>query len=84
MSKTLSAADKKKHLIELIKDFDNAMLVTRAEDGGLRSRPLAIAEMQDSGLLYFATSVESGKAHEVEADPNVNVSLAGRHGASCH
>lgn len=79
MSKHLSAAEKQEHLVELIKDFDTAMLVTRTEDGSLRSRPLAIAEVDQDGdgegYIYFASSLESGKVHEVEEDPHVNVVL---------
>jgi general stress protein 26 len=78
-TKQLSAAEKQEHLLELIKDFDTAMLVTRTEEGRLRSRPLAIAEVAQAGdgegYMYFATSIESGKVHEVEHDPQVNVCL---------
>jgi general stress protein 26 len=74
-SNTLSNADKQKHLTELIEHFHTAMLVTRGAQGELRSRPLAIAEVREDGLLTFATSIESGKVHEIEADPQINVSL---------
>jgi general stress protein 26 len=75
MSNPLSNADKQEHLTELIAQFRTAMLVTHAPDGELRSRPLAIAEVRDNGLLIFATSIESGKVHDIESDANVNVSL---------
>jgi general stress protein 26 len=78
-TKQLSAAEKQEHLVELIKDFDTAMLVTRTEEGSLRSRPLAIAEVNrdgdGQGYMYFATALESGKVHEVEQDAHVNVCL---------
>jgi general stress protein 26 len=75
MAETLSNADKRKHLHELIKEFHSAMLVTRTPVGDLRARPLAIAEAQEDGLLYFATAIDSGKVHEVEGDPHVCVTL---------
>jgi general stress protein 26 len=75
MPKTLSNADKQKHLTDLIQHFHTAMLVTRGPEGELRSRPLAIAEVREDGLVTFATSIESGKVHDIEADPHVNVSL---------
>jgi general stress protein 26 len=75
MSKTLSNADKQHHLNQLIQHFKTAMLVTRGPAGDLRSRPLAIAQAQENGLLYFVTSIESGKVHDIEVDSHVNVSL---------
>ncbi len=75
MSKTLSKAEKQEHLHELVTGFDTAMLVTRVADGSLRSRPLQIADAEEDGLLYFATSIESPKVKEIEANPQVNVTL---------
>ncbi|HEY0710543.1 MAG TPA: pyridoxamine 5'-phosphate oxidase family protein, partial [Polyangia bacterium] len=75
MAEKLTEAEKRKHLHELIEEFDSAMLVTRTPAGELRARPLAIAEAQEDGLLYFATSIDSGKVHEVESDAHVCVTL---------
>ncbi|MES1204993.1 MAG: pyridoxamine 5'-phosphate oxidase family protein [Pseudomonadota bacterium] len=75
MSTTLTEAEKRARLRDLMSDFDTAMLVTHTDDGGLRSRPLSIAENRADGALYFATSLESPKVHELEADPRVNVSM---------
>jgi general stress protein 26 len=66
--------EKRKHLRDLIAGFHTAMLVTRTPAGGMRARPLAIAESRGEDL-YFATSIESVKVQEVEADPHVNVAL---------
>lgn len=71
----LSEEQKRERLRQLIKDMDVAMLCTRRDDGGLRSRPLAVAAKGDDGVLYFATAVESGKVHEIDHDPHVNVSM---------
>ncbi|KLU06000.1 Pyridoxamine 5'-phosphate oxidase [Rhodopirellula islandica] len=64
-----------KKLIELIHDFDNAMLVTKTDDGGLDARPMAIAEATDDGQLWFVTSRNSGKIAELMLDRDVAVTL---------
>jgi general stress protein 26 len=74
MSQTTQSNDEKKaHLHKLLKGFRTAMLVTRADDGNLRGRPLALAEAQDDGAVYFSTSIQSPKVEEVHADPHVAV-----------
>jgi general stress protein 26 len=73
MTTMLSEAEKRKRLSSLVMRFDTAMLVTRTSDGGMRARPLAIADSGEEGELYFSTAVESPKVHELEADPHVNV-----------
>ena len=73
MSVSLSEDEKRKRLSTLLSLFDTAMLVTRTGDGGMRARPLSIAESQDDGAMYFSTAVDSPKVEELEADPHVNV-----------
>jgi general stress protein 26 len=75
MSMKITESEKRERLKKLISGFDTAMVVTRTADGGMRSRPLAIAENRGEGHLYFSTAVESGKAQEIEADPHVNVTM---------
>ena len=53
--------DDRKHLEELLKHFQTAMLVTHTEGPGLRARPLALASAHHGGVLYFATSASSPK-----------------------
>jgi general stress protein 26 len=65
--------DNRKHLIELVRDFETAMLVTRGSDGALRGRPLSVAKESDDGRLFFAIRVESLHVHELAGDPNVAV-----------
>ena len=55
--------------------FDNAMLVTRATDGQLRCRPMVIAGTEQDADLWFATSIDSGKAQEILAAPQVCVAM---------
>lgn len=73
---TLTESEKRDRLKQLMADFDTAMLVTRTEDGGLRSRPLSIAHNEDDQEgLYFSTAIDSPKVSELEADPHVNVCM---------
>jgi general stress protein 26 len=68
-------AEDRKQLIELLKHFHTAMLVTHTDGGGLRARPLALAAAHDEGVLYFATSSSSPKVAEIERTPEVAVTL---------
>ena len=62
-------------LIELIRDFDNAMLVTRTEKGELDARPMAIAEATEQGTLWFVTERNSGKIADLMLDQDVAVTM---------
>ncbi len=62
-------------LRELLQDFDTAMLVTRGSDGGLRSRPMAIADIEPGGTLWFMTQNDSGKIEEIARASHVNVAM---------
>lgn len=64
-----------KKLRELLDDFDTAMLVTRSPAGELRSRPMALADVEQDGTLWFMTQRQSGKTDEISADSHVNVAL---------
>jgi general stress protein 26 len=75
MADTMTEDEKRAHLREVMASFDTAMLVTHTSDGHLRARPLALAEQQDDGLVYFATAVDSPKVHEIETDARVNVTM---------
>src|SRR5262245_30715687 len=59
---------------QLVRSFDTAMLVTHAE-GRLRARPLSVASVDADGDLWFATNCESAKAHELQVDPRVLVTM---------
>lgn len=71
--------DPREHLFDLIRDFDDAMLVTCTAYGHLRARPMALAKPVDAdGHLYFATAVDSPKVQELEHDARVAVVLQGK------
>jgi general stress protein 26 len=59
------------HLYDLLKDFDTAMLVTRAAAGNLHARPMAVAELRADADAYFVTSIDSPKVAEIDADADV-------------
>lgn len=60
---------------DLLDEFRVAMLVTRTPDGSLRSRPMALAQADADGTLWFATDRHSGKVDEVESDRHVAVTM---------
>lgn len=62
-------------LQELLEAFDVAMLVTRSSTGQLRSRPMALADVDPGGTLWFLTERHSGKIEEIERDSHVNVAM---------
>lgn len=65
-------------LQELLDEFDVAMLATRTADGQLRARPMALAEVEPDGTLWFLTDRHSGKIEELEQDPHVVVTMQSR------
>jgi general stress protein 26 len=62
------AVDPQKHLIELVREFDTAMLVTRSLDGTLRARPMSLADSTDQGELWFVTGIDTEKVDELRSD----------------
>ena len=67
----------REHLFDLIKDFSTAMLVTRGPGGSINARPMAVAQLTPDAEAYFATSLDSPKVWEIEADPRVTVTFQG-------
>lgn len=62
-------------LIDLIQDFDNAMLVTKTDDGSLDARPMAVAQATDEGELWFVSDRNSGKIADLMLDRDVAVTM---------
>jgi general stress protein 26 len=73
MASTISEGEKRQRLSELVSRFNTAMLVTRTDSGGMRARPLSIADSGEDGALYFSTAIDSPKVEELERDPHVAV-----------
>ena len=71
-----TAPHSESHFFELLHEFDTATLVTRARSTGeLHGRPMAVAEVDDDGSLWFITNVDSTKVLEVRDDSRAMVSL---------
>jgi general stress protein 26 len=68
--------DDARKVAELIKDANRiAMFTTRAPDGTLTSRPMALQETEFDGDLWFFATRDSRKVTHVTADPQVNVEV---------
>ncbi|MDB6073365.1 MAG: class probable F420-dependent enzyme [Verrucomicrobiaceae bacterium] len=76
-----SPSEQREHVYKLLKEFGTAMLVTHGDEDHLRVRPMAIAQVEDSGDVWFITSSETAKAHEIEHDSRVHLVCQKDHGA---
>jgi general stress protein 26 len=68
---TMSADTKK--LCDLIGKFRTAMLVTHAPGSQLRAVPMAVAQVEATGRVWFITARDSGKVHDLEGDGRVQL-----------
>lgn len=78
MTSTMQEHDEPQHLVQVLRDFDSAILVTRTPNGDLRGRPMALAEVKADGDIYFATSLSNDTVSEIEAEPRVVVTVQGK------
>ncbi|WP_422930242.1 pyridoxamine 5'-phosphate oxidase family protein [Singulisphaera sp. PoT] len=74
----MATATTENKLQELLEDFSDAMLGTRSLEGQLRARPMALAEVEDDGTLWFITDRHSGKVDELASDNHVVVTMQSR------
>jgi general stress protein 26 len=56
-------------IAEALAPFRTAILATRAEDGQLRCRPMAMRHALRGEEIWFATAPDSAKCRELEHDP---------------
>lgn len=68
-----SPAEQREHLYNLLKQFAVAMLVTHGDEAHLRVRPMAIAQIEDNGEVWFVTNSDTAKVHEIEHDSRVHL-----------
>src|SRR4051795_112829 len=71
----MQAEAKVDRLYDIIKDFDNAILVTQIGEGRIHARPMAVAEIRPDGDIFFTTDIDSPKVAELAANPDVVVSF---------
>jgi general stress protein 26 len=62
----------------LLEEFGVAMLVTRAADGQLRARPMALAAVEPDDTIWFLTDRHSAKVDELARDGRVAVTMQSR------
>ncbi len=62
-------------LIDLMRDFRDAMLVTRHSEQSLAARPMAVAEVSDDGSVWFVTDNRSEKIEELLTHHEVLVTM---------
>jgi general stress protein 26 len=73
MEPTLATPDQRDHFLRLLKEFPTAMLVTHAGQDRLRARPMAIADVDAAGRIWFLSNVETAKVHEIATDTRVHL-----------
>lgn len=56
------------------------MLTTQTTDGGTRSRPMLVQDVDEDGWLWFLTDRTSRKACELERNPRIGVLFQSSHG----
>ncbi len=61
---------------ELIHEIKFAMLTSTHADGSLHSRPMATQQVEFDGDLWFFSGLSSEKVHELQANPEVNISYS--------
>lgn len=66
------STDQKARLYEVLEEFDTAMLVTYAA-GEVHARPMAIADVDERGEIWFLTSGDSPKSYEIQSAQRAHV-----------
>jgi general stress protein 26 len=59
------------HFFEIMRKFDQAMLITQSETAGLRGRPMVIAETADDGSVWFISRADTQKMDEMAKDSEI-------------
>ena len=72
----LSGEQGRKKIAELVKGIRIAMMTTRAEDGSMDSRPMAVQDKPFDGTLWFLTRGTSDKVGELAEDQHVTLSFS--------
>lgn len=64
-------AKAEQHFHEVLKDFDEAMLVTHGSQAGLHARPMAIAKTEQDGGIWFVSGGDTSKVSELQNDATI-------------
>jgi general stress protein 26 len=73
MASIAAEASTTERFLEVLKSFDTAILLTHAPNGDLHGRPMALADIDSDGVLWFVTRVDSPKIDEIRTDPRAIV-----------
>jgi general stress protein 26 len=65
-------ADEQEKVHEILKEYDNVMLVTHSTGGRLDARPMHVAELDPNCDMYFLTRMDD-KVSEIRQNPNAQV-----------
>lgn len=69
---TSDSAQAQQNFTEVLKKFDTAMLVTHTSQGGpLHGRPMAVADTEEDGSVWFITGADTPKLSEIQKDSEV-------------
>ncbi|MGC4095248.1 MAG: pyridoxamine 5'-phosphate oxidase family protein [Polyangiaceae bacterium] len=59
--------------LEILKGFETSILLTHTRGGALHGRPMALGDIEDDGVMWFLTRIDSPKVEELQADPRAIV-----------
>jgi general stress protein 26 len=59
--------------LEVLKEFDTAILATINAQGEIHARPMAIFDIEEDGSVVFVTDESSVKVDEIERHPHATV-----------
>jgi general stress protein 26 len=59
------------HFRELLQKFDTAMLVTHGSTSGCHARPMAVAETNEDGSVWFISHADAPKIEEIHQDSEI-------------
>ena len=65
-------------LHDLLDGLDTAMLITHTSQGYLNARPMGVAELSDTGEIFFVSAGSSAKVKEIKADSDVTLVFQGK------
>jgi len=65
--------DRKRILLQTLKEFSSLFLITLAHDGSVSLRPMQVLESSEQGVLWFASMKDSDKVREAERDSVVYI-----------
>jgi general stress protein 26 len=64
-----SDSDKaQQNFLEVLRSFDQAMMVTHGAETGLHARPMSIADTDKDGSIWFITGADTAKVYELQRD----------------